>query len=141
MRIDVTMGTFGPGVDQEGETVPGAMAIYPYGAIPGVVDPDMDRGERPFAWFTYFLSEGGCVVIDERPGVGLWPTGYGTTTRCSARPESPESSASTTSLPAPSTDHRSSSDDAGGRRIPSRGRSGANRPAALGVLTREVVGR
>lgn len=75
MRIDVSMGTFGPGVDQEGETVPGAMAIYPYSAIPGVVDPDTDRGERPFAWFNYFLSEGGCVVIDERPGVGLWPTG------------------------------------------------------------------
>ncbi|MET7695159.1 hypothetical protein ABZT06_45920 [Streptomyces sp. NPDC005483] len=75
MRIDVSMGTFGPGVDQEGETVPGSMAIYPYSAIPGVVDPDMDRGERPFAWFTYFLNEGGCVVIDERPGVRLWPTG------------------------------------------------------------------
>ncbi|WP_405745387.1 hypothetical protein [Streptomyces canus] len=75
MRIDVSMGTFGPGFDQGGETVPGAMAIYPYSAIPGVVDPDTDCGERPFAWLNYALSEGGCVVIDERPGVGLWPTG------------------------------------------------------------------
>lgn len=40
-----------------------------------MVDPDTDRGERPFAWFKYFLSDGGCVVIDERPGVGLWPAG------------------------------------------------------------------
>ncbi|WP_406491363.1 hypothetical protein OHB06_06765 [Streptomyces sp. NBC_01604] len=47
------------------------MAIYPFSAIPGVVDPGLDRGERPFAWFTYFLSEGGCVVIDERPALRL----------------------------------------------------------------------
>jgi hypothetical protein len=26
MRIDVSMGTFGPGVDQDGETVPDSMA-------------------------------------------------------------------------------------------------------------------
>ncbi|MFE8007683.1 hypothetical protein [Streptomyces sp. NPDC057418] len=107
MRIDVSMGTFGPGVDQEGETAPGAMAIYPYSATPGVVDPDTDRGERPFAWFNYCLSEGGCVVIDERPASGSGPRAYGRTMPSSARPESPEPSATTTSRPARRTQQTS----------------------------------
>ncbi|MDH6221858.1 hypothetical protein [Streptomyces pseudovenezuelae] len=55
--------------------LPGSGRPIARNAVPGVVDPDMDRGERPFAWFKYFLSEGGCVVIDERLGVGLWPAG------------------------------------------------------------------
>ncbi|MET9966720.1 hypothetical protein ABZZ80_12595 [Streptomyces sp. NPDC006356] len=40
MRVDVSMDR------------PGATAIYPYSAVPGVVDPDTDRRERHFAWFT-----------------------------------------------------------------------------------------
>ncbi|WP_138430177.1 MULTISPECIES: hypothetical protein [Streptomyces] len=40
---------FHPGTDGSYD---GPATSTPYCAIPGVVDPDMDRGERPFAWFT-----------------------------------------------------------------------------------------
>ncbi|MDX3367583.1 hypothetical protein PV387_16315 [Streptomyces sp. ME02-6987-2C] len=127
MRIDVTMGTFGPGVDQEGKTVPGAMAICPYSAIPGVVDPDMDRGKRPFARFTYLLSEGRYVVIDERPSVGVWPVGVRHDDALFCETGVTGESGFGEVTPAPSADHRSSAEHTGGRRIHARGRSGARR--------------
>lgn len=75
MGIDVRIGTFGPAADDEGNAVPGSRAVYPWTAVPASAGGDVDRDERAFAWFRYFLSEGGCVVIDERPGSDLWPAG------------------------------------------------------------------
>ncbi|MER6706800.1 hypothetical protein [Streptomyces fumanus] len=75
MRTDVRIGSFGPATDDVGGTILGSTAIYPFSAVPGIVNPSVDRGERPFAWFTYFVEEAGHVVVDERAGVNLWPTG------------------------------------------------------------------
>ncbi|MER6187747.1 hypothetical protein [Streptomyces sp. NPDC001652] len=75
MRIDVRIGAFGPARGEDGSTVPGSKAIYPFSAVPGIVDPAIDRGERAFAWFAYFLGEAGHVVVDERDCVNLWPKG------------------------------------------------------------------
>lgn len=73
MRITVRIGAFGPAVDEEGNTVPGSQAVYPWTDPTVAIGHDVDRAERPFAWFTYFLQEAGHVVVDERDGVGLWP--------------------------------------------------------------------
>ncbi|MFD8423231.1 hypothetical protein [Streptomyces sp. NPDC059466] len=36
---------------------------------------DLDRSDRPFAWFAYFLKEAGHVVVDECTCVNLRPVG------------------------------------------------------------------
>lgn len=75
MRIDVRIGAFGPATDDEGNTVPGSCAVYPWSELRAVNGGDIERGQRPFAWFAHFLAEAGHVVVDERPGVSLWPKG------------------------------------------------------------------
>ncbi|OEV11327.1 hypothetical protein [Streptomyces nanshensis] len=79
MRLTVRIGTLGTVADDNGHTVPGSKATGLFSPLPidvaRDVGRDIDREDRPFAWFSHFLTEGGCVVIDERDGVGLWPTG------------------------------------------------------------------
>ncbi|MGW4784893.1 hypothetical protein [Streptomyces sp. NPDC004230] len=75
MRLDVRMGTYGPIVDDNGNPQIGSCAVYPWSDPANITGRIVERSERAFAWFTYFISEGGCVILDERPGVGLWPKG------------------------------------------------------------------
>ncbi|MFI5688416.1 hypothetical protein [Streptomyces sp. NPDC051636] len=75
MRVDVRMGTFGTVVDDEGNSQIGSVAVYPWSDPANITGRTVQRSDRAIAWFAHFLSEGGCVVIDERPGVGLWPEG------------------------------------------------------------------
>jgi len=75
MGIDVRIGSFGAADDGEGNIIPGSRAVYPWTAVPAFAGGDVDRDQRAYAWFAYFLREGGCVVIDERPGSNLWPAG------------------------------------------------------------------
>jgi hypothetical protein len=76
MGIDVRMGTFGTATDDDGNPTPGSIAVYPWSPLPDAAGGgDVDRDQRAYAWFAYFLKEGGCVVLDERPGVNLWPAG------------------------------------------------------------------
>ncbi|MFJ3310269.1 hypothetical protein ACIPSA_46215 [Streptomyces sp. NPDC086549] len=74
MRIDVRIGAVKPITDEHGATFTGSCAVYPWTEMRSVVET-VEREDRPFAWFKHFLSDAGCVVIDERSGVGLWPTG------------------------------------------------------------------
>ncbi|MFI6658142.1 hypothetical protein ACIBL8_21765 [Streptomyces sp. NPDC050523] len=74
IRMYLRMGTFGPAVDDAGETVIGSIAVYPW-SDGGSLIGSIEREERPFAWFAYLLKEGGCVVIDERSCSRLWPEG------------------------------------------------------------------
>ncbi|BAC67948.1 hypothetical protein Save01_09046 [Streptomyces avermitilis] len=75
MGLGLRIGAFGPAVDEEGNTVPGSRAVYPWSALPAVIGGDVDRDERPFAWFTHFLEAAGPVVVDEGDGENLWPRG------------------------------------------------------------------
>ncbi|MFF0034481.1 hypothetical protein ACFYS7_41585 [Streptomyces avermitilis] len=75
MGLGLRIGAFGPAVDEEGNTVPGSQAVYPWSALPAVIGGDVDRDERPYAWFTHFLEAAGHVVVDERDGENLWPRG------------------------------------------------------------------
>jgi hypothetical protein len=75
MRLDVRMGTYGTVVDDEGNTQISSCAVYPWSDPANVTGREVERSDRAFAWFAHFLSAGGCVVLDERPGVGLWPEG------------------------------------------------------------------
>ncbi|MFG2424985.1 hypothetical protein ACGFWD_38990 [Streptomyces sp. NPDC048448] len=77
MGLDLRIGTFGPATDHDGDTVPGSAAVSPWFDPCAVVQAsvDLDRSDRPFAWFTYFLKEAGHVVVDARRCVNLWPVG------------------------------------------------------------------
>ena len=75
MGINVRIGALGSATDEEGNTVPGSMAVWPWTALPEAAGGDVERGQRAFAWFAHFLNQAGHVVIDERDCVGLWPVG------------------------------------------------------------------
>ncbi|MET8289915.1 hypothetical protein ABZV80_32520 [Streptomyces sp. NPDC005132] len=57
--------------------MPGSAAVSPWSDPRAVVQGsvDLDRSDRPFAWFAFFLQEAGHVVVDDRKGVNLWPVG------------------------------------------------------------------
>ncbi|MEV5784567.1 hypothetical protein AB0L42_26690 [Streptomyces sp. NPDC052287] len=77
MGLDLRIGAFGPATDDDGDTVPGSAAVSPW-SDPRVVvqgSVDLDRSDRPFAWFAFFLEEAGHVVVDDRKCVNLWPVG------------------------------------------------------------------
>lgn len=77
MGLDLRIGAFKPVTDNAGDTVPGSAAVSPWSDPRAVIDGsgDLERSERPFAWFAYFLKEAGHVVVDERACVNLWPVG------------------------------------------------------------------
>ncbi|MET8291751.1 hypothetical protein ABZV80_42360 [Streptomyces sp. NPDC005132] len=77
MGFYLCIGSFGPATDDVGDTVPGSAAVYPWADPRGVIERggNLDRGQRPFAWFAYFLQEAGHVVVDKRACVNLWPVG------------------------------------------------------------------
>ncbi|MFG2425690.1 hypothetical protein ACGFWD_42775 [Streptomyces sp. NPDC048448] len=98
MGLDLRIGAVGPATDDDGDTVPGSAAVSPWSDPRALVQAsvDLDRSDRPFAWFAYFLQEAGHVVVDERKCVSLWPVGVRHDDACSARPGSAERSTSPT---------------------------------------------
>lgn len=76
MGLDLRIGAFGAATDHDGDTVPGPAAVSPWSDPRALVQAsaDLDRSDRPFAWFAYFLQEAGHVV-DERKCVNLWLVG------------------------------------------------------------------
>ncbi|MFE2693679.1 hypothetical protein [Streptomyces mirabilis] len=69
------IGTIGTVVDDNGQTVPGVRSAYTSTPIRDADHQEVPSEERPFAWFTQLLEEGGCVILDNRPCEGLWPIG------------------------------------------------------------------
>ena len=74
MRLDFRMGSYGTVTDEHGNSEPASCVVYPWREQRGITD-GVEREQLPFTWFTHLLNEGGCVVLDERPGVNLWPQG------------------------------------------------------------------
>ncbi|MDX3075799.1 hypothetical protein [Streptomyces sp. MI02-7b] len=72
-----TIGAIIRGTREDGTPEPIGAAVGFYTPCPrdDYTSPVVPREQRPFAWATRFLTEAGCLVLDNRECVGLWPVG------------------------------------------------------------------